>query len=145
MGSGIRFRHCLTRQPAPQAVPLSERMTMPSPRTLPSRILLSRILPSRAPGSRRSFLAAVALAGTMLVAPAAAAAYTTAHPEGGTWYYGVSNGTVLSSYNHPSRSHRASVFNGNHYGTACTAKKRVASVSAPERPLVTDRAYYAFC
>ncbi|MCM6762968.1 lactococcin 972 family bacteriocin [Rathayibacter sp. ZW T2_19] len=100
---------------------------------------------SRAPGSRRSFVAALALAGTMLVAPAAAAAYTTAYPEGGTWYYGVSNGTVLSSYNHPSRSHRASVDNGRIHRSACKGRNVPASVSAPARPFIVDRAYYAFC
>ena len=100
---------------------------------------------SRAPGSRRSFVAALTLAGTMLVAPAAAAAYTTAYPEGGTWYYGVSNGTVLSSYNHPSRTHRASVHNGTTYSTGCKGRNTPASISAPERPFVTDRAFYAFC
>jgi lactococcin 972 family bacteriocin len=99
----------------------------------------------RAAGSRRSFVATLVLAGTMLVAPAAAAAYTTAHPEGGTWIYGVSGGTVLSSYNHPSRTHRASVFNGTTYSTACKGRNTAASISAPERPFVTDRAFYAFC
>ncbi|MBO0985206.1 lactococcin 972 family bacteriocin [Rathayibacter sp. SD072] len=100
---------------------------------------------SRAPGSRRSFVVALALAGTMLVAPAAAAAYTTAYPEGGTWYYGVSNGTVLSSYNHPSKWHRASVNNGTNWRSNCTQPNRPASVSAPARKNVVDSAYYSFC
>lgn len=99
----------------------------------------------RAPGSRRSFLATLALAGTMLAAPAAAAAYSTSYPEGGVWYSGVSNGTVMSAYNHGSRTHRASVYNGTTYRTACKARNAMASISAPERPFVVDRAYYAFC
>ncbi|MWV48666.1 hypothetical protein GRS96_05150 [Rathayibacter sp. VKM Ac-2803] len=99
----------------------------------------------RAPGSRRSFLAALALTGTILVAPAAAAAYTTSYPEGGTWIHGVSNGTVLSSYQHPSRWHRASVDNGTIHRTGCTSPTRAAGVSAPARPFQTDYAYYSFC
>ncbi|SMH42592.1 bacteriocin, lactococcin 972 family [Rathayibacter oskolensis] len=100
---------------------------------------------SRAPGSRRSFLATLALAGTILAAPAAVAAYSTSYPEGGTWTYGVSNGTVLSAYNHGSRVHRASVYNGTTYATACKSRNVMASISAPERPYVVDRAYYALC
>ena len=99
----------------------------------------------RAPGSRRSLLATLALAGTIVAAPAAAAAYTTSYPEGGTWIHGVSNNTVLSSYQHPSRWHRASIDNGSVQTTSCTAKGRVAAINGRARVAVVDHAYYAFC
>ena len=67
----------------------------------------------RAPGSRRSFITGLALTGAMLIAPVAAA-YTVSHPEeGGTWIHGTTGGIVLSSYQHDSRSHKATVFNGD--------------------------------
>ncbi|KQQ03339.1 MULTISPECIES: lactococcin 972 family bacteriocin [unclassified Rathayibacter] len=99
----------------------------------------------RTPGSRRSFLTGLALAGTILAAPAAAAAYTTSYPEGGTWIHGVSSGRVLSSYQHGSRWHRASVDNGTLYRSSCRAPSGTAAVSAPARPLQVDYAYYSFC
>lgn len=99
----------------------------------------------RTSGSRRSLLATLALAGTILAAPAAAAAYTTSYPEGGTWIHGVSNNTVLSSYNHPSRAHRASIDNGSLKRTSCTAQGRAASISGAARAGIVDHAYYAFC
>lgn len=99
----------------------------------------------RTSGSRRSFLAALALTGTILAAPAAVAGYTTSYPEGGTWIYGVNDGRVFSSYNHQSLSHTASVDNGTVYGTKCKAPGIAASVSAPARPGVVDHAYYNFC
>ena len=99
----------------------------------------------RAPGSRRSFLTGLALTGAMLIAPVAAA-YTVSHPaEGGTWIHGTTGGIVLSSYQHDSRSHKATVFNGEYHRTGCKAAGRDASVSAPARTFEVDSAYYDVC
>ncbi|WP_230672974.1 lactococcin 972 family bacteriocin [Rathayibacter sp. Leaf248] len=96
-------------------------------------------------GSRRSLITTLALAGTLIAAPAAAAAYTTSYPEGGTWVHGVSNGDVLSSYNHPSRKHRASIDNGWLQSTGCKNPKVNAGIFGKARMWQTDYAYYAFC
>ena len=99
----------------------------------------------RAPGSRRSFLTGLALTGAMLIAPVAAA-YTVSHPaEGGTWIHGTTGGIVLSSYEHGSRRHKATVYNGEYHYTGCKNPGVPAAVSAPARPYDVDSAYYDIC
>ncbi|NQX11748.1 hypothetical protein HQQ80_08945 [Microbacteriaceae bacterium VKM Ac-2855] len=100
---------------------------------------------SRKRGSRRSLITTLALAGTLIAAPAAAAAYTTSYPEGGTWIHGVSGGTVLSSYQQPSKNHRASINNGSLQQTSCKSPGVTAAISGPARAWTTDYAYYSWC
>jgi lactococcin 972 family bacteriocin len=52
-----------------------------------------------------------AVATTMLSAGAALA--TVAHPEGGTWDYGVTSSVAYSNYHHATKHHGSTAQNGN--------------------------------
>ncbi|QHC57560.1 lactococcin 972 family bacteriocin [Rathayibacter sp. VKM Ac-2760] len=99
----------------------------------------------RAPGSRRSFITALALTGAIIAAPVAAAYTVTNPPEGGTWIHGTTRGIVLSSYEHESREHKATVYNGEYHYAKCKPAGVLAAVSAPARDFQVDSAYYDVC
>lgn len=92
-------------------------------------------------GKLRKPVAAIALAGSVLVGGAAAAHATIEYVGGGTWDHGVNSSIVWSDYYHGSRCHGSSV-QGTYYEKDYASAGYWSIADAPSRPFVADRAWY---